>query len=872
VTEGLLPANVRPLAYRLSLDIDPNKPTFSGHVEIEAEWALPSPQVVLNGVGLTVIAASIEDRGRPVTAAVTARRSSGSEANDELVLTAPAPLLAGKHVIRLAYESAYPTDLAGLYRTKEDGRWYVFSQFESIDARRAFPCFDQPGYKTPFSIRVSVPEGIKAVSNTPVESETSEKGRRHFQFATTKPLPSYLIAFAIGDLDILELPRSPSDGETSTPVRFIAVKGKGAMGKRALKETTKLVGAFERYLGVPFPYPKLDIVAVPDFASGGMENAGLILCRAEVMALAPDAPRSVERHQSRLLGHEIAHQWFGDLVTAKWWDDIWLNEAFASWAEATVLGEIEPAIGNRLDTIANAKGVIAQDSLPSARPIRSDVRVAAAASETFDAFTYDKGAAILEMVRGWIGDSAFRKGLATYFEKHAHKNATSADLFSALEDSSHKPVAQVVRPYIDEPGSPLLVASRKAAGIVVNHWNDTQAPPLRGHPAHPLPLCVSNGATVATVTKGTALGPESRCALVEPKKPWEVRLPPGTWAYPNAAESAYGQVVPDRTLASDLVKNVDLLASGEQMGLVDSTVTGFELGLLPFATVDELFRRLSYASTGRRTRADGHLEPRAIAFKADALLRMLTAARAAKHPALEEFEQWVRARALPHKETLGWTPTDGEEAPVQAARSAILNLLAEVGDPATLQAGLDYTSQWLKGEKVDRDVLPTAFAIAARSPKAPLDAMWHRAMTTSDPQMRVALLQASTGTADPDALTHALDRSLTDSVKVSELRYILAGAFDNVRGHATVYAWVKAHWDALNARASWLLARRLGGLFRTTCTREEVADARAFFTPRAKPANARRINLGLEAAERCVALGSQALAATEVLQVLRASR
>jgi hypothetical protein len=199
-------------------------------------------------------------------------------------------------------------------------------------------------------------------------------------------------------------------------------------------------------------------------------------------------------------------------------------------------------------------------------------------------------------------------------------------------------------------------------------------------------------------------------------------------------------------------------------------------------------------------------------------------------------------------------------------------LLAEVGDDSTLRIGLAYVEQWLKGQAVDRDVLPTAFAVAARSPKAPLDAMWQRAMTTRDPQIRIALLQASTSTPDADRLTRALDRSLTAETKVSELRYILGGAFENAKGHATVYAWVKAHWDALNARASWLISRRLGGLFRTTCTREEVTDARAFFTPRARPANARRINLGLEAAERCIALGTQSLVTTEVLQVLRASR
>ena len=847
--EGRLSPDVRPLYYRLALDLDPNVPTFQGKIEVETEWAHASASVVLNSVGLQIRSAHILDGNVRVSAVVSHRKSHGSEVDDELVLTTPRQMAAGPHTIVLTYQSTYATNLAGLYRTKEDGLWYVFSQFESIDARRAFPCFDQPEWKTPFSIEVAVPEGLKAFSNAPLLKAERTPGKTHFSFAETKPLPTYLVAFTIGDLDVVEA--SPNAESTMTPIRLVATKGKGAMGARALTTTQMLVGAFERYLGVPFPYPKLDIVAVPDFAGGGMENAGLILCRTDVMTLDKNAPRSFERSQSRLLAHEIAHQWFGDLVTAKWWNDIWLNEAFASWAEATILGTIQPRLANRLDTIVDAKLVMAQDSMPSARPIRSDVTIASKAAETFDAFTYDKGAAVLEMIERWIGNAAFRSGLRTYFQRHAHQNATSADLFAALGESSKKPVTEIAQHYIDEPGSPLLHASRSGSNVIVKHWNDDRTPILAGHPSHPVPLCAR--------TPGSS---EPECALVLPGKPWTIRTG-GAWTYPNAGESAYAQTVPDVALARELIDNVNQLDGSEQLGLIDGVMTGFEQGTLPFGTVDALFRKLDKLHAP---------EPRVIGLEAASLLRMLTAARATGSPVLIDLEHWIRDRAMPHKSALTWVPSDGEEMPMQGARGAILNLLAEVGDEATIREAMTFTSKWLESEPVHRDVLPVALVIAALSKDAPLEAMWLRARATRDPQIRTALLRASTTTGEAVPLKRALDRSLTDEVKPSELRYIFGGAFDNTKGHAVVYEWVKAHWEAINARASWLLTRRLGALFTTTCTQTEVDDARAFFAPRANPANARRIALGLESASSCVSLGKSALARAEVLQVLSGSR
>jgi alanyl aminopeptidase len=290
--------------------------------------------------------------GRAVRATPSTRVAHDGLVPEELVLTFAEPLPAGPARIDIAFDAPFSDALAGLYRVKEGDRWYAFTQFEATDARRAFPCFDEPGFKTAYDVSITAPKGMIAIANAPDTAHKDAGAMTTFTFATTRPLPSYLVAFAVGDFDVREGAKSP------VPIRLVATKGRAALGQLALDATQGLVTKLGEYFDVRYPYEKLDIVAVPDFWAGAMENPGLITFKNDLLLLDPaTATTPIKRSMAAVIAHELAHQWFGDLVTMQWWDDLWLNEGFATWAEAKIVDKWRPSFGSVLERERREVGV-----------------------------------------------------------------------------------------------------------------------------------------------------------------------------------------------------------------------------------------------------------------------------------------------------------------------------------------------------------------------------------------------------------------------------------------------------------------------------------------------------------------------------------
>ena len=453
--EGQLPDGVRPTSYRLSLEIIPERDTFSGSAMLSIELDQPARVIWMHGERLEVSSlyathATTRVEGR------WEQKTSDGVARVEL----DEPLPAGRSTLHIEYTAPFDTPLRGLYRVKAGAEVYAFTQFESISARLAFPSFDEPRFKTPFEVTLTVPADQFVAANTPVERAiTLPNGLQRVSFVTTPPIPTYLLAFAVGPFDVVAgatIP--PNDGRPfPIPLRGIAVKGKGASLQLALEQTAQYVEALEDYFGIPYPYRKLDLVAVPDFAAGAMENVGLITFREWLLLL--DAERATEgqrRAFAYVMAHELAHQWFGNLVTMPWWDDIWLNEAFATWMGNKVVHSLHPEFRSDLASLATTHRAMNRDSLTSARSIRQPILSNHDIKNAFDMITYEKGGAVLSMFEHWMGPDTFREGIRRYLRRHRGGTATSSDLLAALDEVSSEPVTAPFMSFLTQPGVPLL--------------------------------------------------------------------------------------------------------------------------------------------------------------------------------------------------------------------------------------------------------------------------------------------------------------------------------------------------------------------------------------------------------------------------------
>jgi cytosol alanyl aminopeptidase len=455
---GQLGDAVVPAHYRLDLTILPDRETFSGRVEIDVDIRDPSPVIWLHGNRIDVREAWLSADGVRFEAAYQQVDPTGIA---RLSLGAAPP--AGAATLVFVYEAPFDQALEGLYRVREGDDDYAFTQFQATSARLAFPGFDEPAFKTPFDIALTVREEHIALATTPeIGAEPAGEGLVRRTYATTRPLPTYLIAFAVGPLDKVDYGELPPNEIRARPLplRGFAARGKGHLLDYALANTQGILEVQERYFGSPFPYEKLDIVAVPDFAAGAMENVGLITYREQLLLLDDNAAMSQRRAYASVHAHELAHQWVGNLVTPRWWDDIWLNESFATWMGNKTVHAWRSDFGYGNASFLGALGVMHADALTSARQIREPIRSNHDIATAFDGITYRKGGGVLEMFESWLGEERFRAGVRLHMERFADSVADANDFMTSLaEGSGDDEVVAAFRSFLEQPGVPLVTAT-----------------------------------------------------------------------------------------------------------------------------------------------------------------------------------------------------------------------------------------------------------------------------------------------------------------------------------------------------------------------------------------------------------------------------
>jgi cytosol alanyl aminopeptidase len=827
-----LPGNVRPVRQAIDLSLDPGRESFSGSVAIELELAEPIPVLWLNAVALQIQDASLDRGGKAIRLRVV-------PGNDDFVgFAADEPLPAGKAQLRVRFEGLVSRrDDEGVFAVQEEGSWYLFTQFEAVQARRAFPCFDEPGYKIPWDVTLRVPRGAVALSNSPETSSRGEGARDVHAFARTPPLPSYLVAFAVGPFDLVDV--GPS-GRKRVPTRLVVPRGRGADTAWARSSTPRILALLEDYFDRPYPYDKLDEVAIPGIGFA-MEHPGLVTFGQSAMVKRPrDETISSRRGWVSLAAHELAHQWVGDLVTMAWWDDTWLNESFASWLGEKVTDRFQPDWGVAIDRASNRSDALFADGLPSARRIRQPITSKDDIFNAFDGVTYGKGEAVLEMVEAWLGEQLFARGVKAYIERHAWGNATAADFIAALSTAAGRDVGSVLSSFLDQTGAPVVSAELRCDGearLV-----------LAQRPYRPL------GSAVEAKTWGLpvcvrAAGREGRTCTLLTGATGELRLD-GTscpaWFSANAGATGYYRTMLSAEAARRSLET-GALGAAERVALAGDVAALMLAGEVPAADALGLVPLFARDPDHRVVSAGGELTAGIAGLVPDA-----------QQP---QFEARVRAAYGERAHALGWAIRPGDGDDVRLLRRAVLSVMTNQGrDPELGQQAAALVGRWLEDPSVlDPELVATAIGAASASSDRPLvERLKRELFLTTDRERRELLIDGLGGVRDTGLARELVPLTLDDRLDPRESITILwrLGAHRETRRVA--FDFLKANYDALAGRLPWGEASPvldLPWVGAGLCAEDTHAEIEAFFGARAKAlvGGPRVLAQALDAVDQCVA-------------------
>jgi len=573
-----LPGIAKPERYSVELTIVPTSATFTGVAEIDMEFQQDTTFLWLNANDLKVKEVSLQQGKDLISAHATQSQP------DYVKLDFDHPVHSGKARLHVSYSGILNTiDNSAVFKEKEGGDWYVFTFFEPRNARRAFPCFDEPSYKVPWQLTLHVPKEDVAVSNTNAVSEAAEKdGMKKVVVAETKPLPSYLVAFAVGPFEIVDAGKA---GKNHTLLRIITPRGKSSQARYAVATCPQIFSLLEDYFGIPYPYEKLDQIAVPQ-TGFAMENPGLITYWQTGLLAPPEQETFLwKRSYASVNAHEMAHQWFGDLVTMSWWDEIWLNESFASWMSTRIENQWKPEWKIQTSNMSSLQRAMSGDSLVSARKIRQPITTNDDIENYVDAITYDKGESILYMFEKWIGEEKFQRGVQRYLKAHAWGNATTEDFLAALSAEVGFDIAPAFNSFLDQGGVPLVSAELICGekGAKLRMYQQRYLPiGSEGTPVQiwQIPVCVRY------VIGSSA---DQKCTLL---KETEADFPLSQsgscpdWVLGNAGETGYYHVRYQNDLLNGLLqKGMSALTTRERLGLLTDLYAMAKNGSLPTAKV-----------------------------------------------------------------------------------------------------------------------------------------------------------------------------------------------------------------------------------------------------------------------------------------------
>ena len=835
-----LPPNVRPTAYRLTLTPDLENFTFTGHVSIDLQVSESTGRFLLNAAELEITAASVTDAyGGPMPA-------SGillDEKRERAYLTFPREIATGRATLSMEFSGILNDQLRGFYRcryTDADGaeRNMAATQFEATDARRAFPCWDEPAAKATFELTLRIPSELTAVSNTMPEAETPAKeGTKEILFAPTPKMSTYLLAFIVGDLAAVE-ERAPN----GTLVRIWATRGKEEQGRFALETAVDLLTYLDFYFGIPYPLEKLDHLALPDFAAGAMENWGAITYREIALLFDPvNSAANTRQRIAEIVAHEMAHMWFGDLVTMEWWDDLWLNESFASWMGNKAVDHIRPEWDMWTQFVyQDTNGGLSLDGLKNSHPIEMQVANPAEIGELFDAISYNKGGAVLRMLEDFLGEETFRQGIHHYLRSHQYGNARTEDLWASLEQVSGKPITTIMNTWVKQAGYPVVTVEEStdaydgapALSLTQSRFlYDRLLSPEDDDPARwQAPISIQQA------------GVQSKVAALMVGDTLNVPLDSAGdsgWVKVNAGQTGFYRVNYDADQwkrLGEAVGSMELPAT-DRLGLQNDAYALMRAGSLSPAT---------FLALAENYRGETHVSVWSdLASNLGSFDNLI-----GSQPYYDRFLPFAQGIFRKAAQRIGWEPRPDEGHLDTLLRTTILGQLGAYGDEVTIQEARARFDRFLeRPESLPPDLRGMVISLTAQAGDGDtFDTLLQLEDAADLQEEKMRLLRALTRFQREDLLQKTLDLTLSPRVRTQDTVSLVIGVAVNRIGGDMAWEFIKNNWDEFNRRygAGGFAIMHLVSIIGRFTTLEHAADVEAFFAEHPAPGAQRTIQQSLE--------------------------
>jgi aminopeptidase N len=831
-----LPGGASPDHYALTVNLNFPTNSYEGDETIDLKLSKPSDTITLNALEIDFHEVTVTAGGKTQTAKV-----STDEKTETAAFTVPSQLPAGAAKIHIKYTGHLNDKLRGFYLSTYKGRKYEVSQMESTDARVAFPCFDEPAYKATFDITAIVDKADTAISNGEVVSDTAGPGDKHtIKFSQSPKMSSYLVALTVGDWKCV------SDHTDGVKVSVCTVPGKENLARFPLEASKAILHYYDNYYGIKYPLPKLDNIAVPDFQAGAMENWGAIIYR-ETALLVDDKTASVGLKQgvADTIAHEMAHQWFGDLVTMAWWDDIWLNEGFATWMTPHPLAQWKPEWMEGQNVANNTQGALSGDATRNVRPIHQAAESRGEIEQLFDGIAYDKSAAVLHMLEAYLGPETFRQGVNLYLKEHAYGNATAADFWTAMAHASKQPIDQIMPTFVLQPGAPFVDVSAKCDGgnttLEVSQKRYFNTPETFHEPNDQIwqvPICAKG-------IDGASSG-QQQCFVMTKREQQFTMKGCSKFIFPDSNALGYYRFNYDAPGLQQLGKNVETaLTPEERIALMGNEWALMRVGKHSVGDYLALGSQLKNTPGSQLLGSFGnHLNAVNNYLLTDA--------------DRSEFQAWLRTQFSPVLEQLGYNGRPSDTPEEKQKRAVLFESLGNLADdPEVIQQARTMLQQYMKDpSSIDGTMLRPVLAVAARHGDAQLYSEYKAQMQKAgSPEQYYSYFYSLPQFLQPELTKQTLDSVLTKQVRGQDL-YILFPMLANPASQDATWNFMRANFDQLRAKTGGGLGGV--GIFlsgtQTFCSTEKAAEVKQFFQQHPLPGTERNQRESIETIDGCVEL------------------